>query len=330
MPRNQEVVRQWQILRAIEANRLGATIADLADAHQVSTRTIRRDLSALQAVGFPIYDETREDGKYWKLEGTPLKGLDREGFTLAEIAALYVSRALLGPSSGSPFADDLARAVGRVTKALPPAVRRFLDGLPDVFAIKPAAGGVLADPGHVARLLDASARHRRVRMTYYSASSERTRSYVVEPHRLIYGDGALYVVAFVPEYRAVRTFALARISELSVLEETFQPREADAIGSNSIGLHDGPSVIVVVRFARRLAAYVRERTWHPSQVLEPLADGGLRLTLRVSDDWALRSWILSFGAAACVEAPDSLVSWMGAELERTGRQYGLPFQQERP
>ena len=26
-----------------------------------------------------------------------------------------------------------------------------------------------------------------------------------------------------------------------------------------------------------------------------LADGGIRLTLNVSNDWALRSWVLSFG-----------------------------------
>ncbi|MGE3841378.1 MAG: helix-turn-helix transcriptional regulator [Vicinamibacterales bacterium] len=330
MPRNQEVVRQWQILRAIEASRFGVTIAVLADANQVSTRTIRRDLSALQSVGFPIYDEARDDGKYWKLEGAPLKGLEREGFTLAEIAALYVSRALLGPSSGSPFADDLARAVNRVTKALPPAVRRFLDGLPHVFAIKPAAGGVLADSGHVARLLEASAQRRRVAMTYYSASSERTRSYVVEPHRLVYGDGALYVVAFVPDYGAVRTFAVARISELRVLDETFQASDTAPAAPGEVRLHDGPSVDVVIRFARRLTAYVRERTWHPHQVLEPLADGGVRLTLRAPDDWELRSWILSFGASARVEAPDSLVSWMRSELERAHGQYGVPSQKERP
>ena len=45
--RNAEVIRQWQILRAIETRRAGVTIHELADMVHVTTRTIRRDLQAL-------------------------------------------------------------------------------------------------------------------------------------------------------------------------------------------------------------------------------------------------------------------------------------------
>ena len=42
MPRNAEVIRQWQVLREIEARRAGVTIHELADQCGVSTRTILR------------------------------------------------------------------------------------------------------------------------------------------------------------------------------------------------------------------------------------------------------------------------------------------------
>ena len=67
MPRNAEVIRQWSILRDLEASRR-LTIDDLAERTGVTTRTIRRDLEALQASGFPLYDELIDSKRFWMLE----------------------------------------------------------------------------------------------------------------------------------------------------------------------------------------------------------------------------------------------------------------------
>jgi DeoR/GlpR family transcriptional regulator of sugar metabolism len=62
--RNAEVIRQWSILRDLESSRR-VTIDDLAERTGVSTRTIRRDLEALQSAGFPLFDEVHDGKKYW-------------------------------------------------------------------------------------------------------------------------------------------------------------------------------------------------------------------------------------------------------------------------
>ena len=91
MPRNQEVIRQWKVLHALESSRHGATIDSLSKDLEVTTRTIRRDLAALQEAGFPLYDERDDDGRaHWRLDGQVLGGLET-GFTLAEMCALYLS-----------------------------------------------------------------------------------------------------------------------------------------------------------------------------------------------------------------------------------------------
>ena len=72
--RNAEVIRQWQILREIESRRTGVTIHELAALVKVTTRTIRRDLQALQEAGFAIYDEGEEnETKRWRLEIQPFR-----------------------------------------------------------------------------------------------------------------------------------------------------------------------------------------------------------------------------------------------------------------
>ena len=70
MPRNQEVIRQWKLLHALESSRHGASIDALSKDLDVTTRTIRRDLAALQEAGFALYDERDDDGHVkWRLDG---------------------------------------------------------------------------------------------------------------------------------------------------------------------------------------------------------------------------------------------------------------------
>src|SRR6476660_6548173 len=139
MPRNAEVIRQWTILREVERTRgSGVTIDDLATLCEVTTRTIRRDLQALQEAGFPLYDDrSHDDGRTrWHLNGQALKGL-AAGLTVSELCALYFSRTLLESLSGTPFRDDLESAFEKLSSALTPHMRQFLDQLPHVIASKP-------------------------------------------------------------------------------------------------------------------------------------------------------------------------------------------------
>src|SRR6185436_3390030 len=107
MPRNAEVIRQWSILRDLESSRR-MTIDELAARTGVTTRTIRRDLEALQSAGFPLYDDVDDGKRYWMLEQRAFKRLDETGFTLAELSALYFSRTLVECLASTPFQQDVA------------------------------------------------------------------------------------------------------------------------------------------------------------------------------------------------------------------------------
>src|SRR5207253_1548464 len=132
-------LRQWTILREIEgARNIGVTIDDLASHCDVTTRTIRRDLQALEEAGFPLYDDrSQDDGRTrWKVNGQAFKGLVA-GLTLAELCALHFSRALLESLAGTPFKDDVTSAFDKLGAALTPHMQQFLDQLPRVITTKP-------------------------------------------------------------------------------------------------------------------------------------------------------------------------------------------------
>ena len=325
MPRNQEVIRQWRLLHALESSRHGATIDSLASELEVTTRTIRRDLAALQEAGFALYDEHDDQGRVrWRIDGQALHGLE-SGFTLPEVCALYLSRNLLEAVAGTPFQRDLTNAFARLEKMLSPRMRRFLDRLPSVLAAKPGprARGASSSPDMVGRLLEATLHFRVTTMTYHSVSSKRVKEYEVHPYRLAFAQGGMYLLAYVPEYKSVRTFAIDRITAVTLEKQTFTPRQevGDDVFANSLGVNTGPAQRVEIDFAADVAPYVRARVWHASQDVRENGDGGIRLTMNVCHDWALRSWILSWGSFAHVVSPAPLAKTIRADLEAAGTRY---------
>lgn len=325
MPRNQEVIRQWKVLHALESTRHGVTIAALADEVQVTTRTIRRDLAALQEAGFPLYDERDDDGHVrWRLDGHVLKGLET-GFTLGELCAMYLSRNLLETIAGGPFRRDLTLAFSRIENVLSPRMRQFLDRLPTILATKPGPRARNGDSSAdlTGRLLEATLHCRVTRIRYHSLASGRVKDYVLHPYRLAFAHGGLYLLAYVPTYGDVRTFAVDRIAAVSLEKEPFTPKQGagDEVFANSLGVNSGPPARVDIEFDARVAPYVRARMWHTSQQVRERADGSLLLSMDVCHDWALRSWILGWGAFARVVTPAALAEEVRSDLQAAAQQY---------
>ncbi|MGE3274967.1 MAG: helix-turn-helix transcriptional regulator [Vicinamibacterales bacterium] len=321
MPRNAEVIRQWTLLLELDAARHGLSVDELARKLEVTKRTIWRDMQALQAAGFPLVDQKRERRTVWTLAAAPLKALSDPSLSFVEVCSLYMGRAVVSGLTGRVFAGGLASAFRKIERVLSPKMRAFLDELPGVLAVKPGALKTPAAPyfdAIVGRLIEASLERRTVHMRYYSASSDREKDYEVHPYTVAFADGGYYLTAYVPEYRQLRMFAAERIRKCTVATTRFERTAqlgTDAL-VNSLGVNQGgvPERIQV-EFTRRVAPYVRERTWHPSQVIKDVEGGGVRLTMEVCRDWALHTWILGFGPHARVVSPASLAGEIYEQLE---------------
>ena len=334
MERNVEIVRQWRILKAIE-RASDCTIPGLAETFKVCTRTIRRDLAALQEAGFPLYDEHVENQVYWRLSGKPFKALGETAFTLSELCAFHVDRARLALAGGSPVAADLQAALAKLTAALSPQMKAYLDRLTSVLTVKveAATGGCAGAPATLQEeLVLATLDHRKIEMTYHSFSSRRVKQYCVEPYRLTFGNGGLYLFAYVPAYGQMRSFAVQRIRKLKVTEARFDPVQAasDDPYRHSLGVFIASPELVEIEFAPALAPYIEERQWHASQKIERRPDGSIVLRMHISVDLPLRSWILGFGHAARVLKPGTLADAILEELEEAREQYAPSMQFEMP
>jgi predicted DNA-binding transcriptional regulator YafY len=102
MPRNDQITRQWHLLRRLEGSS-GLTLHELVDAvpgdYPKNARTVRRDLEALESVGFPLVTERHNGQTRWRLiEG--FRNIPALGFSATELMALTFSRKLLQPLEG--------------------------------------------------------------------------------------------------------------------------------------------------------------------------------------------------------------------------------------
>ena len=183
---------------------------------------------------------------------------------------------------GAPFGPDLESAFAKIREALPAKSLPFLSRIQELFSARPDPWKDYSKKQDViAGLIDAILHQRQARVAYYSFNSRRTKSYDLDPYRLVYYRGGLYLYARAQEYGEVRTFAVERVQKVEVLDQGFEvPADFSPTeyARSAFGIFGGKAETVELVFDAGIAGYVRERNWHESQTLADEADGGVRLT----------------------------------------------------
>jgi predicted DNA-binding transcriptional regulator YafY len=295
-------------------------VAVEAAAHELgcTVRTIWRDLSVLQQAGFPIYDEPGADGRrsLWKIREDfklrlPLK------LSLSELAALIMSRDLLGPAAA--LGPAIRSAFDKISRVLSKDALALIDRMRDTIGVR-AIGSKLQAPSaaHVEMIQTALQERRRLDMTYYALGRDEVNRRQVDPYYLTFFDGGFYLIGYCHWRKTERIFAVERVPELTMLAARFEVRpafNAEEYLKNSWGIIQGELVTVKVVFSKSVARYVRDRLWHPSQKIGELPDGRLEVTMRVADTLEVRRWILGYGPEAEVIDPASLRESLRREAE---------------
>lgn len=298
MDRGRQVIRQWKILRLLEAHR-GLTVPDICERldEECVSRTVRRDLEALSAAGFPLVDEDRK----WRVLGSG-EGAWSLPVEPTHLVALMVSEEQF---AHSPLAVPIGELRERLEAMLPPRVRAFCARLSARMRATPLAPVRLdrADPLPI--LEQAVREQRRVDLEYWSPSSGETRRRI-EPYLLWHVAGGLYVVAWDHQSGELRIFAVQRARAAELLDERFEIDPAfdpAAYLGSAFGVYHGEVFRVVVDFTEAQSHLIRERLWHPSQRLEDRDDGGVRATWHMAGLPEIARWLAGFGGAARVVAP---------------------------
>lgn len=195
-------------LRAVAPRR--RTARELAARHEVSVRTIERDIAALQQSGVPIHADVGRTGGYAIDRRMSLPPLN---FSPAEAVAVGVA---LRCMHGTPFDTAGAGALAKIMSAMSDesagAARDLADRVRVVEPVDqppPAANGALVQQAVV--------RRRVLEMSYmdrFGAVTERA----VEPLLLMCGIEGWYLVGWCRLRQGNRVFRLDRITAAELAE----------------------------------------------------------------------------------------------------------------
>jgi predicted DNA-binding transcriptional regulator YafY len=321
--RGEQLARQWRLIQRLARSRWGVGLDDLAEEFACHRRTVYRDLDALMAAGFPVISDRRDGRVFYRfLDDFKLGDVP---FTPDEILALAFGEDLLRALEGTVFHDSIHSALDKIRASLGPELSGYLARLGESFRVLPGPHGEYKALRDTIRILnDAVLERRTVAMRYRTGRTGQERARDLDPYRVWYRGGALYVVGHDHHSDEVRTFAVGRIRTIRATDRSFQvPKSFDFdayVGSAFNVIHE-PPVRVRIRFDKRWAHWVAERTWHATQTLERAPGGALELTMDVGGAADVRTWVLSFGAGAEVLEPASLRDDVARELAKAAARY---------
>ena len=199
----------------------GATAQQLADEFEVTPRTIKRDLAALEAGGLPVWGRTGPGGGYGLAETSSLPPVN---FTAAQALALTAAVAV---ATQAPFSASARAATRKVLDVLDPVARRKAADLSRRVWVDvgPSAGRRVMSALEQA-LIDQVT----VNLTYGDAHSRRTRR-EVEPMIFALTGGRWLLVAWCRLRDDIRWFDLSRIAAATATRHPCTGHRVGEIGS---------------------------------------------------------------------------------------------------
>ncbi|WP_040750163.1 helix-turn-helix transcriptional regulator, partial [Nocardia transvalensis] len=191
---------------------------ELAGRLGVTSRTVRRDVERLRALGYPIQAGQGVGGGYQLAPGRELPPL-----LLDDEEAIATAVSLLAGAGGAVTGtgDAALRALAKLDRVLPVRLRhevRALSGSVESFGADHAP----VDPGTLMTLARACRDEVEAEFDYPSNNPPRRRR--VEPYRLIASGRRWYLLAYDLDRDDWRSFRVDRMTEIGTRTWHFRPR----------------------------------------------------------------------------------------------------------
>ena len=202
------------ILTQLQTRRL-VTSTKLAEKFGVSTRTIYRDLKALEQAGVPILTE---DGKgYTLMEGYKIPPVM---FTEKQANALILAEQLVLKNKDTSFIKDYTEAIDKIKAVLRQSEKDKANLLADRTRFEQNINRE-RNSDNISQLQQALTNFYLIKINYANEEN-KTTSRTVEPFALISTTENWLLIAWCRLRKEFRFFRLDRITKLEILSEKFE------------------------------------------------------------------------------------------------------------
>lgn len=293
--------------------------SELANRLGVSLRTIHRYFEMLDEMGIPVYTERGPYGGFSLVRGYKMPPLV---FSLEESVAIVLGTGMVEEMWGELYREAARGALAKLENLLPDEqVREVAWARQSLIATGMHRTSLEAQTPTLEKLRRAIREHRSVSMNYQSSQVPHPSQRELDPYVLIHRWGWWYVVGFCHVHQAFRTFRVDRISEIALMDKTFNiSSDFDLQSHLKKEYQSQPQFKARLRFERDFANLVtgNQSYW---ETVETQSDGSVKVTFSAPTlEWAA-STTLAYGPAAEVLEPPELRLMVTEWIEATARKY---------
>lgn len=211
------LARLTAITTQLQSKRL-VTARDIAEKHDVSIRTVYRDIRTLEQSGIPIITE---EGKGYRLmDGYQLPPVL---FTEAEANALITAEQIIANNSDQSLVQSFSTALEKIRAVLRYSQKEKTELLSQRLQIR-SYEKIEKTSQYLIELQRAITEHLIIELQYFSQKEETTQR-KVEPFALIQTRKYWLLIAFCHLRDEFRAFRLDRMKKITLTTITFEPHK---------------------------------------------------------------------------------------------------------
>ncbi|HSV27335.1 MAG TPA: transcriptional regulator [Sedimentisphaerales bacterium] len=327
MARGDQLVRQWELLKVLQANRFGIGIDELVAKMNCTRRTVERDLAVLRKVSFPIECEERDFGKkFWKLK-TGFIQSDNMLLDLPAVVSLHLAGQLLSPLAGTQLGDGIRELQEKIKKALPQKASNHFRDLADTLYVRmPIMEDASAHQKELEIIQRAITEKRTVMVSYKPRYKGGLQEIEFHPYGVVVYGVSIYVIGYSVYAKDTRLLKLTRLDGVQLTDKKFV-RPDDFSLENCFGYSFGvisgqhKKTTVRCRFTGWAATHIREIKWHKTQTIEEDTGDELLVSFLLDSTVEFIRWITGFGSMAWVVEPKSVRDGMAQRLREALARY---------
>ena len=299
------------------------SIQKLADYHEVSIRTIKRDIEFLRdRYTAPIeYDKNRNG--YYYTDSTFM--IQNVLLTEGDLFTVSTIMPLMEQYKNTPLENSFKNIMEKVSEMLPDQVdvnTSFLNK--DISFISDPLPKIESE---VFETIFKSIKLRKtIEFEYRSVAKTEYTNKKIDCYKVICQKGNCYVLGLSHNKNEIRIYALSRMQNVELTNDSFEiPQDFDL--NNYVDLSFGiwnnkhEPVEYELLFSPQINTYVLEREWHTNQTVEQKEDGSVLLKFKSNQKQQVLSWVLSFGNVVKVINPPELIEKVKEEIKNIAKMY---------
>ena len=334
MPRTKDALSRYQIIdkelrrwHLLSSAQLASTCSDKLGI-PISHRTIQKDIVDMKEdsslnLNAPIFYDKKRKCHYYK-KGTPVLIFPSIDLSEEEIYALLFYTKATSHFKNYKIFGQISKAIKKVLDAT-----NISNDLRKAFtseAILETESLLLSKGVELIKDLVLAVRQRRIiTFTYKRFEEDVEKNRRLKPLLIKEDQELWYVIGLLDHRDHPITFAIDRISNLAVTEETFEGQDfnPDEYFKYSFGITvpAEPPVDIILSFTKQQGNYIKTVPIHQSQSIVLDNEDELRISVRIKPSYEFYAKILSYGADVTVISPQEIADTMKTLISDALKKY---------